>query len=249
MMKLLELPNEVLLRREHFLYDDFYWYVSPHLWTSFATDGGTSVAQSDTPGAGGWVTLTTGATDNNEVAVATTKKPFLFADVAPCVFEVMIIYTEANTDDANIFAGFSSALGAADMMVDDGAGPKTNFSGAGIFKVDSGANGTKWQFITSNATAQTTTVSQHVAGGATAQRLRIECRAISATVIECVPFLNGAQMLDANNRPIKHTVSASSAAAMNAGVYAKAGSANSETPSLDYLFAGQLRTGMPTTSP
>ena len=46
--------------------DDFAWYVTAHLWTSLATDGGTSVAASAAHG--GLLALTTGATDNNEAA-------------------------------------------------------------------------------------------------------------------------------------------------------------------------------------
>ena len=240
-MKLLELADGLRLRREYGMFEDFLWYISPHLWTSLAADAGVTAPAVSASVAGGVVSMATGATDNNEVAVATTNKPFKFADDAPLVFEARTQFSEANTDDANVFLGFSSAL-AADQLVDNGAGPAANFSGIGVFKVDSGANGTKWQFVTSIGTTQTITVSQHTAGGAAYQVLRVEARAVGSAYVECVPWLNGQQMLDANGRPIKHTVDSTSAAAMAAGAYLKAGGANSETLLTDYVAAYQLRT-------
>ena len=75
-MKILDLPQGIKERRLFGLFDDFLWYISPHLWSSFNTGtGGASVA----PGSsafGGTAVLTTGATANNEAAIATTNSPF-----------------------------------------------------------------------------------------------------------------------------------------------------------------------------
>jgi len=236
-MKLLELPDALRLRRQCTLFDDFLWYISPHVWTSLATDGGTSVA-AGTSAAAGTVILTTGATDNNEAAIATTNKPYLFASEKTMRFEANSQYAEAATSACNMCAGFSSVMNTANMMLDDGAGPAASFSGAIIYKVD---GGTVWRFRTSIGSTNIDTISQHTAGGSTAQVLSVEVRTGSYGYVEAVPFLNGLQMLDANNKPIKHTFVTTSAAAMQAGVYVKAGGANSEVVTVDYLAVDILR--------
>lgn len=246
MMKLLELPNEVLLRREHFIFDDFYYYTSATTgWTSLTTGSGATVA-AGASGIGGTLVVTTGGTSNNEAAFATTNKPYKFADAAPLVFEALIQYSEANTNTAGMLVGFSSVMNTTGMLADTTLLPASSFSGAIIYKT---TGKTVWTFRTSVGSTNTEIVSQHTAGGSAYQRLRIECRAIDLTHIECVPFLNGAQMLDANGKPIKITQDGTSAVAMQAGCFAKTGSANSEVMTVDYAFAGQLRTNMPTTSP
>lgn len=236
-MKLLELPNQLLLRRQAILFDDFLWYISPHMWTSFVTDAGTSVAISGSVAAGA-VLITTGATDNNEAALTTTNKPFTFAAEKPMLCEANVQYSEANTSAENICFGFSSVMGTANMLLDDGAGPAASFSGAIIYKID---GGTVWRFRTSIGTTYTDSISATTAGGATAQVLSIEVRTASSGYVEAVPFVNGLQLLDANNKPIKHTFATTSAAAMQCGVYSKAGSANSEVATVDYIAASILR--------
>lgn len=247
-MKLLSLPEMLKDRRQHGFFDDFYWYISPHLFTSLAADAGASVAVGASA-AGGTVVLTTGGTDNNEAALATTNKPFLFAAEKPLIFEAAIQYAEANADDANVCVGLSSVMNTANMLLDDGAGPAASFSGAILYKVD---GETAWRFRTSVGASPTTTLTQHTPGGSAYQTLRIEIRqgSYGATGLEAVPFLgNGlpgavtswTQMLDTSGRPIKHAVTYTSAAAMQAGAYVKAGGANSEVLTLDYLGAAQLR--------
>lgn len=246
-MKLLDIRDELFLRREFGFFDDFEWYVTAHRWTSLVADAGTAVAISAS-GFAGLLSLTSGTTDNNECAAATTNKPFLFAAEKPLLFETCLQYAEAATNAQNLFAGFSSAI-AANLLLDDGAGPAANMSAAGIFKVD---GSTVWKFVTQTGTSQTVTASQHTAGGAAYQSLRVEIRqgSYGASGLEAVPYLGSGtpggatqwtQMLDANGRPIKHPVTYTSAAAMAAGVYAKCGSTTAETTLVDYVGAYQLR--------
>lgn len=219
-------------------FDDFHWFISPHLWTNLAADGGvTAFAAGDT--AGGAIAGATAATDNNEIAVATTKKPFLFADNKPAFFEGQLQYAEANTDDANVCAGFSSVMNSANMLLDDGAGPAASFSGAIIYKLD---GGTVWRCRSSNGTTYTDNVTAVTAGGAAAQRLRVEVADYTGTACQITYFVDGVQLRDATtNLPIVHTVLYAGAAQMQAGVYAKAGGATSEAPAIDYLAAYQAR--------
>lgn len=235
-MKVLDLPQQYLERRQFGFADDFEWYLSPHRWTSLVADAGSSVAIGAS-GTGGIVAAATGGTDNNEAAVATTNSIFKMADDKPLLFEAALQFSEANTDDANVFAGFSSAL-AADMLRDDGAGPATNFSGAGIYKVD---GETVWRCVSSKGTSQTITQSTKTAGGSAQQKLRVEIQPVDGTNCEVTFYVDDVQLRDANGIAIKHTVAYASAAAMKAGVYVKAGGANSETVNVDRIDAWQLR--------
>jgi hypothetical protein len=236
-MKILDLPQDVRERRMHGFFDDFEWYISPHRWTSLAADAGASVAVGASAQAG-TVVLTTGATDNNEAAVATTNSPFKMADDKPLFFEARVQYAEANTDDANVYAGFADGLNSANLLVDNGAGPKTSFSGAGIYKVD---GETLWRCISSKGSTQTITQSTKSAGGSLAQVLRVELQPIDASSAEATFYVDDEPLRDAAGNVIKHTVAFASAAAMQAGVYAKAGGANSEVVNVDYVAAYQLR--------
>lgn len=233
-MKNLELPDALKNRRLFGFFDDFEWLVTAHRWTTLVVDAGSSAAVGDA--VGGKVVLTTGAVDNNEVAIRTTNEIFKFAADKPMLFETSLQYAEAATNAANVMVGFMDAM-IADAMVDNGVGPKASFSGAVLYKVD---GGTVWRFMTSIGTARIDTVSRHTAGGAADQVGRIEVREAGG-IMEAVPFLDGVQMQDANLRPIKHTFAPTSATEMMAGIYAKAGGAASEIITADYAGAYQLR--------
>lgn len=218
------------LRRTNGWFEDWNWFVTAHLWTSLAADSGASVAVGDT--ANGEVVLTTGGTDNNEAAVKTTNEIFKFAADKPLLGESDFKFTEANTDDANVAFGFADAFGA-DLLVNDGAGPKTSFSGALIYKVDGGV---VWKFITSiSTTQQISTIANVVPGGGTYRRFKIEIRFVDSTTAEAVPFIDDQQCLDAVTlKPIKHTFTFTGATEMQLGHYVKAGGANSEVLTVDY---------------
>jgi hypothetical protein len=184
------------------------------------------------------VVLTTGATDNNEAAVATTNAPFKLADDKPLLFETRLQYAEANTDDANVYAGFANGLNTADMLVDHGAGPKGSFSGAGIYKVD---GETVWRCVSSKGATQTITQSTRTAGGATPQTLRVEIQPVDALTAEVTFYVDDDPLKDLNGNVIKHNVAFASAVAMQAGVATKAGGATSEVVNVDYVAVYQLR--------
>lgn len=136
--------------RSYGFFEDFLDFVSGDLFTDTSGDSGAAVANVDA--AGGQVTLTTGATDNNECYLLTTKELFLFAANKPARGRWRFKHTEANTDDANIAFGFMNAVGA-DSILDNGGGPKASYSGAVVFKVD---GGTKWNAEVSIAGTQST---------------------------------------------------------------------------------------------
>lgn len=234
-MKALNSSQAVQNARLQFeLVDHFASYTDTQTWTKTDGDAGASVAI-DADGTGGLMLLTTGATDNNECYMETTNELFNFLDNRPINLQALVNFTESNTDDANILFGLMDAPGA-NSIVDDGAGPKASYSGAVIYKVD---GGTVWKFETSIAGDQVTSTSTTTAGGQD-ELLEIDVLPVSSTTVECVPKVNGQQLLDATSGdPIRHTVTIASATQMALVVGAKAGSASSEVLTLKAVAATQ----------
>jgi len=142
--------------------------------------------------------------------------------------QALVNYTEAATDDANVLVGLMDAPGA-NSLVDDGAGPKSSYTGAVIYKVD---GETTWKFETSIAGDQVTSTSTATAGGSD-QLLEIDILPVSSTTAEVVPKVNGQQLIDSTSGDlIRHTVTIASATQMAAVVGVKAGGATSEVLTL-----------------
>ena len=236
---ILDLPQSVQdLRHRFAIEDDFTGGLLDAVkWTDTSPDSGATVAGSDA--AGGAAVLTTGATDNNEAYLLSRQEVFLFAANKPLKVACRLKFTEAQTDDANVAFGLANAVGA-NTIVDDGAGLKTNFSGVAIFKVD---GGTRWKVMSSLATTQeivdlTASLSYDklakTAGGGVYQILEIDWQPISGTVGEARFFIDGVHV---------YTLSFTftSATEMNLFVGVKAGGANSEVVTVDYLYGVQQR--------
>lgn len=245
-MKHLDLPFALQQRRQFGFFDDFVSYVNGDLWTRLISDvsGGASVATTNPDAAGGVLKLNTGdSTDNDEVYVWSLAELFLFADDKPGMFEARVKFTEANTDDANILVGLMDAV-AANALLDDGGGPAASYSGAVFHKVD---GGTKWLVETSIGSSQTTSTTDVTAGGGVYMTLRCEWRTVQNSVAEVVFSIDdGAgsgmrQCRDSSNRPIKHTLTHTSATEMALVLGVKNGGANPEALFVDYAGAWQLR--------
>lgn len=239
-MNKIALPDGYDAKRLTFLVeDDFEYFVDGDRWTELSADTTATVAA--VAAAGGVVSLFTDATNNNEASLYSTNKLWTFTNNKPLVGEFQIQFSEANTDDANVAVGFSSVFGA-NLLVDDGAGPATTMSGVLIYKVD---GGTVWKVLTSISTTQTITTSTATAGGSAYQTLRIEVHPETSTTAVATFFLDGVPLMDAaqtaRNMPITHRFTYTGAAAMNAGVYVKAGGANAETLKWDRVLLGMVR--------
>ena len=235
-VNLLDLHDAELKRRTFGIWDDFFSYTDAQLWTKLTADTTPTVTVGDA--AKGILALYTDATNNNEVAVKSTKEVFLIAANKPIIGEAKVQFSEANTDDANIAFGFADAIGA-NLLVDDGAGPKTSFSGALIYKVD---GGTVWKVVSSKSTTQTISTSTTTAGGSAYQTLRIEIMPLDSATAMVTFYVDGNVLIDSTTgKPISHTMTYTSATEMQVGVYAKAGGANAETLNVDYIYAAQLR--------
>ena len=120
-MKLLDLPQGMKERRLFGFFDDFLWYLSPHLWTSFNTGAGGASVAAGAAAFGGTAVLTTGATLNNEAAIATTQSSFSPSDDRP----MLSVYPQTGlvqvfeidpTDVVNNSTGAAGADGLADNI-------------------------------------------------------------------------------------------------------------------------------------
>lgn len=235
-MKIASRPGALYDRRDNcFIFDHFQYYVSGDLWTNLAADAGVT-AFAETDAIGGRISGATGATDNNEIAIATSNELFLMGAGEPLWCSGHLQFTEANTDDANVMFGFMSAL-AANSLVDDGAGVRTSGNYAVIYKVD---GGTVWRCSSRNGSDVSDNVSLTTAGGTAFQELEIEIVEYSTTECEIVYKVDNVPLRDTNtNDVISHRLPYASATEMNFGAYLKAGGANSETLVIDWLAAGQ----------
>lgn len=223
-----------------FLFDDFRHYVSADDFTSVATDSGT-ISVLDAVGGRLTINASDGSVvDNDESYVRSTTELFLVSDNKPLAFEARVQFTEANTDDANVMAGFMNAI-AANALVDDGAGLRTTGNYFMFFKVD---GGTTWNVRSRNGTETETNDTGVTAGGASYQKLRVEIdnEGSGATNVQVKFFIDDVQCRDATtNNLIVHTIAIASSTEMQAGVGIKNGGGNAEVLVLDYLYAAQKR--------
>lgn len=239
MSKVLDLTHSFLDNRRNFVaFDECDDASTGGRWTNTATGTGAAVAFSS-----GNLTLTTGATGNNLAARGLTNTPIIMGAGLPIAFEARIKFTEASTNQANVFVGLSSAL-PADTLQNAGAGPLANFTGVGFFKV---AGTTNWQIIASVGTTQTivnlsslNTLNKQtpVSGGGLFQVLKIEISNVTATTAEALFYL------DSGNGPVllyKIQWTWTSAAATSVGCEIKAGATASEVLNVDYVAVQQER--------
>lgn len=231
--KILQVPDELEKMKSVFsVSDDFVRDADTARWTLTATDSGTATYND---ASGGTVTLAPSdgtVADNDEVYLLSVNESFKFAQDKPLICEARIQFSEANTDDANIMFGVMNAVGA-NSLLDDGAGPKADYSGAVLFKVDGGS---VWQAENSLSTTQKTTETETSAGGSSYQVLRIECRPLTGgSLADFVFFVDGVEVAKHKDQSI------ASATEMHLFIAAKNGSANNESLVVDYLWASQSR--------
>lgn len=235
--KMLAAPTARFNREEWSIFDDFAYYVDADLWTKLASDTNATVAHEGDSGKTRLKLFTGDAVLNNEAAVRTTNEIFKFTANKAMVAEALIEFAESATDDAKVAFGFGDVI-AANWITDAGAITATD--AAVIWKT---TDSTVWRFHTEINGSSTASVSTTTAGGSSPQTLRIEIVPRSATVFEARPYVDGVQLKDANNIPIKHDITLGTATDMEVGAYVKAGSGTSgqETLYVDYIYAAQVR--------
>jgi hypothetical protein len=218
------------------IFDDFFWYVTAHQWTSLAADTTPTLTIPDA--VNGLLRLFTDTTDNNEVAVRSTAELFKVGTNRNIYGRVKLQYAENDTNKANVLAGFASAIGA-NLLVDNGAGPRVTGDILAIYKVD---GGTVWRCISQVNGTATITASTKTAGGTAAQVLEIEANDWDGVSMQVTFKVDGEYLKDTNGYVIRHTVAIASATEMNIGVYVKTGGgAGGETVDVDHIYGSQNR--------
>lgn len=205
------------------LFDDFM-KLDTDLWSSITNNNMSCCQLSST--IRGILNVKSGSADNNYHLI-TTKKPIIAFDTGKQSYiKAKVSLTEANTDDANIIFGVSSVTSAGNL-IDDAGGPAATYDGAVFFKVD---GGTVWQAEYSDAGTQTTDTNCKAFTTATDYVLEIWYDG-RTTVSFCIDDVevHTATVIPANLDDMYIIF----------GV--KAGGANQETLSVDYIYAIQER--------
>lgn len=214
------------------LFDDFFHFTTTEDFTSVLTDSGTATVSD---GAGGLLDLVPSdgtVADNDEAYVKSTAEIFLIANGKPLYFAAKVGWTEANTDDASVMAGFMSAIAA--NAIADGGLPQSNFSGAIFFKIDGGAT---WRAMVSIGTTQTEVTLTNIPaapGAGNSQKLEIAIVPTSSTAATAYFYIDGVLV---GSQSFTYT----GATEMNVGAGIKNGSANNESLEIDYILASQVR--------
>lgn len=244
-MQSVRLPEAFLDRESFYRFDDFFNLITlQDGWTTLVADTTPTAAVID--GSGGILQLFTDTTDNNEVAVRTTWELFKPAANKSYWGAARIQYTENDTNKANVFVGFCSALGV-NTIGDNGGVVRASGSIFGIYKLD---GGTVWRAHSRNGTDTAPTsgtaqdsVSLTTAGGSSYQELEIFISPHSTTQCKARYKVDGEFLRDASDpdsKEITHYINYASNTEMNFGIYVKSGGgAGGETLLADWAaFAG-----------
>lgn len=224
-------------------FDDFTELDVVGRWTDTSADAGCAPALL-ADGTSSSVNLVTAATLNFECLLGSNAS-WDITSGRPLLFESRFKHTE-NTTFPNIYVGHCSVGKTADQMLDNAGGVAASFSGFGLYKV---AGGTYYKFVSSVAATRygdNTTKSAVQANSWIG--FRVEVRPISSTEAEIAPLidLNGGddyhQMRDyTTNQLIKHILTYTSYATAFVTLNVKAGGANAETLTVDWVRTSQRR--------
>ena len=220
--------------------DDFNEYTSGGKFTSVLTDSGSATVSDGAKGILALVPSDGTVADNDEAYIKTTKEIFKIADGKPCQWKALVQFTEANTDDANVFVGLKDAI-AANSLVDDGGGPPSSYSGAVFFKVD---GDTLWQAEYSNGGTQNTVrlsaansldKLDKTAGGSAYQKLESLIQPKTSSLCDVFFWIDNVLVCKMVDQ------SYSSATEMQWGAGVKNGGGNLETLNIDLVEVAQAR--------
>jgi len=205
-------------------FDDFLTYTTAHEGWIVQADAGET--QDITDAAGGVISIACDGDDNDEAYIYRMAETYKISGAKKIYFEARIKFTEAATDDANVYVGMTADdVSAGDLLGDDGAGPSTDDSIC-FFKVD---GGTVWQTETSVGASQSTNTSVATRGSGSWVRLGFIA---DATGVDF--YIDGGKV---DTRPTTSLPDTEIRIAL--GV--KAGGAHTETLLVDWVKACQLR--------
>jgi hypothetical protein len=200
-------------------------------WLEALNDGG-SGTNTLNDAKNGTYSLVTAAADNDYHVLASKSEAFKIEAGKPIRAACRVKCAEANTDDVNLWFGFSDTLTTGGVQV-DGLGPLATYDGALFFKVD---GGTVWQAETSNAGTQFTSssVSAFTSDTWTILEIDIQTSGASDTVAQVVFLVNGSKVAT-------HALTITGLEEMHLILGVKAGGANAETLIVDWISVTQTR--------
>jgi len=164
--------------------EQFQNYVDGAPWTLF-TEGAGTAALANAQGGGG-IVVTTHTDANDEAYISHDALNFLPVAKRPIFFEVEVVVTEANVNDASWFVGLSTI--AENIIKDGGLILADACDAVGFLKI---YNGLTMDFLTNNnATDEGTTTILTVVSGTT-YRLGFIIDPNDGTTAKCYPFIDG----------------------------------------------------------
>lgn len=220
MSKAVAVPDSAHLIRRSFGFTHYFKEATGG--EGFAVAGTTAVKD------GGGISNATAGADNAEASVASDAKVFNPGAGKSAMLRWLVDFTEANTDDANVYVGMHSAT-IADTLGDDEAGPPASYSGFGFFKL---SGSTLWSIEASNGASQTTveldaanslTAGAQASGGGTKQVLGVDIVMKTATTADIVFSIDGVAVYKLTDFDM------TSLAACALVAFMKASGANAET--------------------
>jgi len=262
MTKLIDLPDELeYLKDTHGFFEDFNLFVNAvasateqNGWDATLTADGTITGMGVVGGEVNIVSNVTG-TDNAAAILSTDEKTFIVAANKPIWFGARVKWTEASTDDLNVFIGLSSLLNEDTTMGDNGAGPTiaTSQSTFGFYKVDgvvspvTAANNLVVisEVVTTATETELTAANSldgivHQGGGGTYQIYEIWIEPRTSTLMNVHFFLTGSDGI--RKKVYMHQdVAYASSVAMYPMIAVKQGSTTAETVTADYIYCYQTR--------
>ncbi len=190
--------HDRLSRLRHGFFDDFQGFLTAQSgsnWTVVTAVDGTVLMNDE---AAGVVTIANGTAtigDNEDCYLAHEPESFLPAANKPIRFETRLKFSEVSTNTCNVIAGLTDGV-AANLLVNDGAGPKTSGTTLAFFKKDGNLN---WHVHVSLSTTQTSvelTAANsldkvaHPAGSSSYARLRIEFEPKNSTAGDVIFYID-----------------------------------------------------------
>lgn len=200
MARLLKLPEEALMMSlRHGFFDDFQGFLTATSTAKYTvvtvTDG--SVLQNDArPGGVAIKSAVASAAGNEDCYLAREAETFCPAADKPISFGALVQATEDDTNQNNLIVGLTNAV-AADLLVNDGAGPKTSGTTLAFFKKDGGLNW--WVHVSLGSTQQSYELTAansldkiaHVGSGSADQLLEIDFLPKNSTQADVIFKIDG----------------------------------------------------------
>jgi hypothetical protein len=200
MARLLKLPEEALMMLlRHGFFDDFQGFLtatSTAKWTVVTAVDGTVTQIDSRPGGVAIKSAAASASGNEDCYLVREAETFCPVADKPIAFGALVQATEDDVNQNNLFVGLTNAA-AADLLVNDGAGPKTSGTTLAFFKKDGGLNWWVHVSLGSTQTSVELTAANsldkiaHVGSGSAAQLLEIDFLPKNATQADVIFKIDG----------------------------------------------------------